>query len=33
MWYGIAADSYGDSMSAYKLGQMYLYGTKDTEIN
>lgn len=31
MWYGIAVDEYTDSMSAYRLAELYCYGTDDIE--
>lgn len=31
MWYGISADNYKDSIAAYRLGQMYLYGADGIE--
>ncbi|MGN1468197.1 MAG: MobP3 family relaxase [Ruminococcus sp.] len=33
MWYGIAADQFQDGMASYRLGQIYMYGTDDTEID
>ena len=33
MWYGIAADQLDDGLSAYKLGQIYLYGLSGYEKN
>lgn len=33
LWYGIAADEFQDSMSSYKLGQIYLYGNDEIDID
>ncbi len=33
MWYGISADQYNDSMASYRLGQIYLYGHNEIEID
>lgn len=31
MWYGIAVDKFSDSMSAYRLAELYYYGADDIE--
>lgn len=33
MWYGISADQFKDSMASYRLGQIYLYGHNEIEID
>lgn len=33
MWYGIAVDEYTDSMSAYRLAELYYYGADGIEID
>lgn len=33
LWYGIAADEFQDSMSSYRLGQIYLYGNDEIDID
>ena len=33
LWYGIAADEFKDSMSSYRLGQIYLYGNDEIDID
>ena len=33
MWYGIASDQFNHGMASYRLGQMYLYGAEDIEID
>lgn len=33
MWYGIAADEFQDGIASYKLGQIYLHGSNDIEID
>ncbi len=33
MWYGIAVDEFSDSMSAYRLAELYYYGADEIEID
>lgn len=33
LWYGIAADEFKDSISSYRLGQIYLYGNDEIDID
>ncbi|MCH5300767.1 MAG: SEL1-like repeat protein, partial [Ruminococcus sp.] len=33
MWYGIASDQFNHGMASYRLGQMYLYGADNIEVD